>query len=499
MNVPYQQSEPYQQPEPRHQAIVDIGSNSIRLVVFGGAPRAPVVLYNEKLMAGLGRGVIATGRLDPGAVKIALAGLARFAALIAAMDLDSLDVVATAAVREAENGAAFLDQVRALGLDARILDGAGEAQAAGYGVIAGLPSADGVVADLGGGSLELVSVAGGEVGQNASFLLGAMRVASLRARGPGKLKRAVAQAVRDLPWRDQVVGKPLYLVGGSWRTLARLHMHLAQFPLPVIANYSFAPGDVARMRRSLAATGLAALKAMPGVKTSRLPQLGDAGALLAELIATLKPSMCVVSAFGLREGLLFERLNADERARDPLIEGARFMAAAQQQVAGYSDALCGWLNQLFGDEPHALARLRNAVCLLRGTGWSSNPEFRALGGEEMALHGNWIGITAAERATMAMALFVGMGGGGDAPPILSALATPDLLARAKAWGLAMRLAQRIAGGAPALLAATRLAREDGGLVVTLPPGHAALLDPTLERRAARLATALGLTGATVLA
>ena len=484
---------------PRLQAIVDIGSNSIRLVVFGGAPRAPVVLYNEKLMAGLGRGVVATGRLDAGAVKVALAGLARFAELIGAMELDSLDVVATAAVREAENGAAFLEEVRALGLPARILDGAGEAQAAGHGVIAGLPSADGVVADLGGGSLELVRVAGGEVGQSASFPLGAMRVASLRAKGPGKLKRAVGDAVRGLPWRDEVVGKPLYLVGGSWRTLARLHMHLAQFPLPVIANYSFPASEVARMRRSLAATGLAALKAVPGLKSSRLPQIGDAGALLAELIATLKPSLCVISAFGLREGLLFGRLDADERARDPLIEGARFMAAAQQQVPGYSDALCGWLDQLFGDEPHELARLRNAVCVLRGMGWSSNPEFRALGGEEMALHGNWTGVTTPDRATMAMALFVGMGGSGDGPPILARLADPALLSRARAWGLAMRLAQRIAGGAPALLRTTRLTCEDGRLVVTLPPSHAALLDTTVERRAARLAIALGLSGATVLA
>ena len=485
---------------PGRQAIIDIGSNSIRLVVFGGAVRAPVVLYNEKLMAGLGRGVVADGRLDPRAVRVALAGLARFAALTRAMTLDSLDVVATAAVREAANGEEFLAAVRALGLPARILDGAGEAQAAGHGVIAGLPSADGTVADLGGGSLELVRVAGGEVGQSASFPLGAMRVASLRARGAGRLKHAVAQAVESLPWRDEVVGKPLYLVGGSWRTLARIHMYLAQFPLPVIANYSFPPAEVVRMRRSIAATGRAGLNALPGVKSSRLPQIGDAGALLAELIEALQPGLCVISAFGLREGLLFGRLDAAERARDPLIEGARFMAAAQQQVPGYSDALCAWLDPLFGDEPRALTRLRNAVCLLRGAGWSSNPEFRALGGEEMALHGNWIGITAAERATMAMALFVGMGGNGDAPPpILARLAEPELLSRAKAWGLAMRLAQRIAGGAPALLEATRLSHEDDTLTVTLPPGHAALLDATLERRAARLATALGLAGALVLA
>ena len=484
---------------PRRQAIIDIGSNSIRLVVFGGAPRAPVVLYNEKVMAGLGRGVVATGRLDPTAAAIALAGIARFAALVAPMELDTFDVVATAAVREAENGAEFLEQVRALGLPARILEGEGEARAAGFGVIAGLPKADGVVADLGGGSLELVRVVNGEVREAASFPLGAMRVAALRAKGGGRLARQMVQAVGTAPWLEHPRGKPLYLVGGSFRTLARVHMHLARFPLPVIANYAFAPDEAKRLRRSLAATDRATLAAIPGVKASRLPQLDDSAALLCELVTTLAPSQVVASAFGLREGLLHERLSPEERAHDPLIAGVRFLTDAQQQVSGYAEALNRWLDQLFGDEPRELSRLREAVCLLRGTGWASNPDFRAMGGEELALHGNWSGIDAADRAVMAMALFVGMGGGESAPAILGQLAEPTELDRARAWGHAIRLAQRIGGGAPDLLQRTGLRLDDGTLTVALPAGQHVLIDEALTRRAQRLARSLGVSGATIVA
>jgi exopolyphosphatase/guanosine-5'-triphosphate,3'-diphosphate pyrophosphatase len=483
---------------PRRQAIIDVGSNSIRLVVFGGAPRAPVVLYNEKVMAGLGRGVVSGGRLDPAAVEVAIAGLARFAALLGGMDLTSVDVVATAAVREASDGADFLARVRALGLQVRVLAGDEEAVGAGYGVISGLPAADGVVGDMGGGSLELVRVSAGEVHGRASFPLGALRIAALRAAGPSRHARAVRSAVRSLGWREEARGRPLYLVGGAWRTLARIHMQMVGFPLPVIANYAIPLADIARLRRSLAASQPAALAAIRGVKASRVPQLGDAAALLDSLATELRPSECVVSAFGLREGLLYGPLPQAERTRDPLIEGVRFLTAGQQQVEGYAEALDAWLDQVFGDETVELRRLRTAVCLLRGTGWTSNPDFRALSGEELALHGNWSGVDAAGRAAMAMALFVGMGGDGSgAPAILGQLAAPDLLARARAWGQAIRLAQRIGGGAPGLLAKTRLHTSDDALVVTLPPGQAKLVDTVLERRAARLAVSLGLRGAIV--
>lgn len=474
------------------QAIIDIGSNSIRLVVFGGAPRAPVVLFNEKLMAGLGRGVIDRGRLDPDSVSMALAGLARFAALLELMQPLPVRVVATAAVREASDGREFLKAVRALGLPAELLDGEGEAIAAGFGVISALPAADGLVADMGGGSLELVRVAGGEVLDLASLPLGAMRVASIRAGGTGRLRKVVRSLLDPLEWVGAMQGKPLYLVGGSWRTLARVHMQHYGWPLPVLGNYTF-PADDARMLKVLVRSlGTAKLLSIPGIKSGRVLQLDDAAALLAALVAEANPSHVVISAFGLREGLLYQELDPATRALDPLIEGARHAVEGQLQVPGYAEALLGWTDPLFADEPIAERRLRQAVCLLFGTSWAANPDFRTIEGEDLALHGNWIGIDGADRAVMAMALHVALGGDANAPPtMLARLAPPERLARARAWGFALRLAQRLSGGAPGPLEAIALELgPDGAVVLATPPEVAALVDAAAERRLTRLAQSL---------
>ena len=474
------------------RAIIDIGSNTIRLVVFGGPPRAPVVLYNEKVMAGLGRGVVATGQLDPASEALALSGMARFAALLELMQPIPVRVVATAAVRDAADGKAFLKRVRKLGLDAELLDGDGEAVAAGFGVIAALPQADGLVADLGGGSLELVRVAGGEVLDRVSLPLGAMRVAGIRAGGTGKLRRVVRAMVAQLDWIDECARKPLYLVGGAWRALARVHMHQAGWPLPVLGNYSFPAGDAAQLKASVSALGSAQLAALPGVRSARALQLDDAAALLAALTAVVEPDTVVISAFGLREGLLYQQLDPATRARDPLIDGVRHAVDAQQQAAGYAEALLDWTDPLFADEPPAMRRLRHAACLLAGAGWAINPDFRANDGEDLALHGNWIGIDAADRATMAMALHVGLGGDpAKAPKLLGQLAPLDRLERATAWGFALRVAQRLSGGGPQALAALPLGLADGGDVrLQIPLRFIALADPSLERRLARLGAAL---------
>jgi exopolyphosphatase / guanosine-5'-triphosphate,3'-diphosphate pyrophosphatase len=307
--------------EHQRQAIVDIGSNSIRLVVFGGPPRAPVALFNEKLMAGLGRGVVAGGRLDPANVAIALKGLARFAAMLDLMQPIAVRAVATAAVRDAADGAEFLDRVRALGLPAELLDGDGEAVAAGYGVIAALPEADGLVADLGGGSLELVRVADGEVHERVSLPFGAMRVAAIRAGGTGRLRKALRKAAADHSWLGSCAGKPLYCVGGAWRTLARVQMHLSGWPLAVLGNYAFPAAAARELKLAVREMGPVALAALSGVSSARALQLDDAAALLAALTAQVAPGSVVISAFGLREGLLYQALTPAQRARDPLIDG----------------------------------------------------------------------------------------------------------------------------------------------------------------------------------
>ncbi len=474
----------------KRRAIIDIGSNSIRLVVFGGPPRAPIALYNEKLSAGLGQNVITNGCLDDAACETALVALSRFKALVDLMHVDSLQVAATAAVRDASNGAAFLDRVRAIGLPARLLSGDEEAVASGYGVISATPNADGIAADLGGGSLELVRVIGGLVTDRVSLPLGILRVPEIRSGGKGRLARHVQKMVDDYPWLASASGLPLYLVGGSWRSLARVHIHLTGFPLPVIANHVMPPQAPRMLVDQMADMDRTAYKQVPGLPSVRIPFLSDAAALLASLADAIKPSRLVVCASGLREGLLFQTLTEEERHQDPLIDGAMFAADQHWRFPGYGQALANWLDALFGDQGDDMVRLRRATCLLADLGWSSNPDFRALAGEELALHGNWIGVTARDRAVMAMMLYASFGGSFKPPELLTQLASAQELTMAQNWGLAIRLAHRLGGGSAGAVMQCPINIIGGDLVLRIIPALAALDNGSVRRRLARLASAL---------
>lgn len=323
-----------------------------------------------------------------------------------------------------------------------------------------------------------------------------MRVAGIRSRGRGWLRKALRKELAPhLGWLRQARGQPLYLVGGAWRALARVHMHLVGWPLSVLGDYAFPAADARRLRTEVRALGIAQLLAIPGVKPARAAQLDDAAALLAALAQELAPSQVVISAFGLREGLLFEQLDPLTRALDPLVEGVRHAVAGQEQVPGHAEALLAWTDAAFPDEPVAERRLRHAVCLIAGTGWASSPDFRAIDGEDMALHGGWIGISHADRAVMAMALHVGLGGDPATPPaLLARLAGAERLARARAWGFALRLSQRLGGTAGSALGTVPLRLDgDNGLVLTVPQGAEALVDAGAGRRLERLAQALGRT------
>lgn len=282
---------------PTRHAIIDIGSNSIRLVVFGPGHE---VLYNDKVLAGLGRGVVASGRIDREARALALATLKRFAALIALIKPDNVRVVATAAVREAVNGREFLDAVRALGLPAELLSGEDEARGSARGVLAHFPEARGIVADLGGGSLELARVGEGAVHECVSFPLGVLRVAAIRAGGRGRLRKTVKSLLDPLDWTHQVAGQGLYLVGGAWRALAKIEARLGKHDPAA----SFAPSEARRLKTYARRLGPERLAALPGIDAARAAQLEHAAALLVALAGELDPAEITVTRAGLREGLL---------------------------------------------------------------------------------------------------------------------------------------------------------------------------------------------------
>jgi exopolyphosphatase/guanosine-5'-triphosphate,3'-diphosphate pyrophosphatase len=467
-------------------AIIDIGSNSVRLVVYAGSPRVPAPIFNEKVLAGLGAGLEQRGTFAPAARDKALAALRRFRLLIDHMRVKKTHVLATAAIREARDGRDFVREVDRIGFRCEVLSPEREAALAGEGVLSAIPDADGIVGDLGGGSLELVDVASREVRRGISLPLGVLRL-DASSGGERETRATVRDGVRQLGGVKQTRGRIFFMVGGSWRALARIDMAETDYPLPITHEYRMAPKRARELRRLVSQPGPKWSKAAAAARLASAPV---AAMLLDVLADELEPSALVVSTFGIREGLLFSDLKPRTRARDPLIEAAREAGGGEHRFGQHGDLLDEWISPLFDDTPE-MSRLRRASCLLADVAWQANPGFRADRGIEMALHGNWVAITAAGRVIMAQALSSNFGREKLPDSKLAQICTEDELRRAHQWGLAMRLGQRLSGGVASVLEHTGFTADNEVVRLHVLRAEQALVGEPVKRRLARLGEALG--------
>ena len=482
----------------RRSAVIDIGSNSVRIVVYEGPARAPAVIFNEKIPAGLGRGLAIDGRIAPEDAARGLLALRRYTLLARQMEVSDLQCVATAAVRDALNGADFIAGAAAAGLDIRLLSGTEEAEAAGCGVLSAIPDAHGIAVDLGGGSLELAEVSGGEVGRCASFPLGVLRLPALRKNGQQVFEATVRKMLKQSGWPDGLTGCPLYLVGGSWRALSRLDLELTRDPLAVLDQHVLPRSALRRLLRATRRLSFEQLRAIPGMAANRAATLPDAAALLSALVNIIDVPEMTISSSGLREGLLYRALDAETRAQDPLIVGAAFEGRRLARFASHGHAMAEWIAPLFADDPPADSRLRLAASLLSDVAWSANPDFRAERGAEIALHGNWRGIDIPGRILLARALYTAFGGADGDFPALGTRVGAARLERARQWGLAIRLAQRLSGGVEAPLRGSSIARHNAKLRLVLDAAWHDLAGEAVDRRLRSLAQALNARPETVL-
>lgn len=453
-------------------------------MVYAGAERARDQILNEKVLAGLGKGLGDGASLSVKSRTKALNALKRFQLLLKAMDVGRVDVLATAAVRDAADGRDFVRAVRGLGLPCRVLRPEEEAEMAALGVLYGVPDADGIVGDLGGGSLELVDVGGGAVGASVSLPLGVLRVdPSPEGRKKARTQLRAAIAEGGLKGR----GRPFYMVGGSWRALARVDMALTSYPLPITHLYRIKP---ARARDLFRAAGAADAGWLDAAPTSRQATAPAAAMLLELIVEELEPSALIASTSGIREGALFARMNRTTRGLDPLVEAARHHGAGGR-FGQHGDQLDAWMVGLFADDPPQLQRLRLAACLMADVAWQANAAFRAERAIETALHGNWVGVDAPGRVLIAKALSSSFGVTDLPEPRLDQLCRPADLARAHQWGLAIRLGQRLSAGIGVIFERVRLVVEDDGLSLEMSQADEALASEAIANRLARLAEAMG--------
>jgi exopolyphosphatase/guanosine-5'-triphosphate,3'-diphosphate pyrophosphatase len=477
-------------------AVIDLGSNSLRLVIFERLGGALFPLLNEKVMCGLGRGLSATGRLDPAGVDLALANLRRFVALARALGVDHLAVLATAAVRDAEDGRAFAAEVeRQCQVAVDIIAGAEEARLSAAGVLAGIPRAEGVVADLGGGSIELIAVAakagagGSRIGHGVTLPLGPLRLAELGER-PKAIAETVERAFAGAALLRAAGGRSLYLVGGAARAIARLHMEHSRYPLHIVHHYPIARAEAEAFFDIIARQSKKSLARITTIAPKRLEVVPIAALVLRRLIAAAAPAQVIFSAFGLREGYAYAHV---PHGADPLIEACRAMARRDSRFRPDGDRLQEWTAPLFPKLDAGCRRLHRAACWLSDIAWSDHPDYRAEQAFTRSLRMPFAGVTHAERVFIAAALHARYGGAAEAPVTLPTRPLLDerALSAVRTLGLALRLAYTLCGGTTALLSEVSLAGDGDDIVLEVPATGSLFVGETVQRRLAAMARARG--------
>ena len=475
--------------------VVDIGSNTVRLVVYDAPTRLPIPIFNEKAQCALGSGMAKTGKLNPKGVSEALRSLARFVGLARAMDVKRLEMVATAAVRDAIDGTEFVDLVeRTCGLPVNVLSGAEEARLAAVGLLNSAPDADGVLGDLGGGSLDLVSLEKGKIGTFATLPLGHLRLFEASGGDRAEARRILSGELAKVPWLVDMSGRTLYAVGGSWRALARIFIEQTHHPLHVVDNFVIGFFDALRLADLIAGLSRNTVERLPGIAHRRIDTLPSAAMALSALIEVSRPSQVAFSAFGMREGQMLELLPPELRGQDPLISACESQAERTGRFAMHGEEILDWMSPLFPNETTSQRRLRLATCLLSDIGWSEHPDYRALHSYHRVLRIPYPELTHPDRAEMALAVLVRYDGDPDDRIVAPhrKLLDEDRHSRALVIGLALRLAHTLSGGAPGLLPRTRMKSKNGRLILEVPDDKAVFLSEAVERRFKTLARSMDL-------
>lgn len=478
-------------------AIIDIGSNSVRLVIYDGPRRAPFPICNEKALCGLGRDMEDGGALNDAAVESALSILARFKSLLTLHANPPTRVVATAAVREAKNGRDFVKSVERIGFAVEVIPGTEEARLSGLGVISFEPGATGLVGDMGGGSLELIRLVEGDIREAVSLSIGPFR---LMKHSKGDLRAAMKeaeQAVAGVSWVKRKKTPTLYAVGGAWRAIARINMQVRKHPLSVLHHYEVPARQVIEACDLVARQSRSSLEETPGVSSKRIDTLPFAALVLKALMTEAECESMIVSAGGLREGLLYDALPEELRRADPLVAGARYFGRRLSPDARMGDAVAALTDGLFREETPAQRRLRHAACLMTDTGAYFHPDLRGAQAFDTALRAPFYGVAHSERAAIALSLFCRHEGANEEfpePAILALLPEEDRR-RALQIGLALRFASAFAPKAPEAIEACRLSQDGDRLQFTGPSRLKPLMDDTARRRLDALAASLSLKSA----
>jgi exopolyphosphatase/guanosine-5'-triphosphate,3'-diphosphate pyrophosphatase len=479
-------------------AVIDIGSNSVRLMVYEGLTRSPTPIFNEKVLAGLGREVQTTGLLASDAVDKAFAALRRFRALCDRLTVAPLWVIATAACRDAKNGKSFVEQAeRICGAKVDILSGKREAELSALGVVSGFHKPDGIVGDLGGGSLELTEVHGQRVKPGVTLPLGGLALQDISSKSIKKAEKIVRAALEDVRLLEGGKGRTFYAIGGTWRALARLHMWQTGYPLHVTHGYVMPAKEAFDFSSLVHRVDPETLSRIEVVTDARRPLLAYAALVLENVVRIARPKDVVISALGVREGLLYSMLDPKQREQDALLAAANELNLLRSRSPAHGEELIEWTDRFIAssglDEAADERRLRHAACLLADIGWRAHPDYRGEQSVNIIANAAFVSVDHPGRTFIALAVFFRHVGLVDEElsPRLRELASTRVLDRARVLGAALRVAYLVSASATGVLPKTPMLVEHGRLVLRFDPAIKALAGERVFARLRQLARLIG--------
>ncbi len=477
--------------------IVDIGSNSVRLVAYESLSRSPRPIFNEKSLCALGNGVATTGKLPKAGMEKAFAALRRFRVLSDIMGISDLHVIATAAARDAVNGGEFLAAAaQAIGAQVTLLAGDREAELSAQGVISGIHRPDGVVGDLGGGSLELIDVKGAHLGKGASLPLGGLTLMDASGRSPRAAVKIVREALAKSRVLERLTGRTFYAVGGTWRALAKLHMSQRNYPLTVMHGYVIPAQDAVDFAGLVERVNTDTLISIDSVNAARRPLLAYGAVVLEEIIRRAEPKEIMISTAGVREGLLYEMLDLAQRQQDPLLVAASEFNQLLSRAPRHAEDLCDWTDRFMKsthlEETVEERRLRYVACLLADVNWRAHPDYRSEESLNLIENSAFTGVDHPGRSFLTLTMsYRYLGLDADVSPQIRALVSSRMLDKARILAAATRLAHLVSAAMPDVLPRTPLVCVKAKVMLTLPADLADLASDRLYSRLKQLARLIG--------
>ena len=454
--------------------VIDIGSNSIRMVIYRRYGRYPLPLFNERVTVKLGEGLDQNEMLSPDKIALALSALRRFSHIMNAMSLERTIVVATAAVRRAKNAAVFTTPAEEIiGVPITVLSAQDEARLVTLGLTANMPHVSCLVADLGGGSLELVLVKEGQVQKSTSLNMGHLST---------RTESEIGTLLCAVDWLGDVAGATLYGIGGSFRALGSAYVKRSNYPLFLLHRLELNVPTVLDILTSLQGDE----PDLQGIPAGRRDSIGMAADIMAALIRRSGVSQLAISGTSIRDGLVADMDTGFSPKKDPLLSACKEIANHSQRFDGLNDVLIDCLSPIASllDIPDP-QRLLKAACLLSDISWNEPSELRGALATDRILALPIFSLSHKERAWLAKVVYhryIGMKENKPTLPVFNRLLTPAESKGALALGVGLRFALIYCAGIPDYLSAIQFKVTDEAIYYDVAAHGLPLFDEHSERR-----------------